>query len=102
MVMCLHAKGTFIPVDESNGKTYAYVREDKTIGQKLLVLLNFARSSADSEGYYHGEKASVELPKDLDISNAKLIVTNGEAKEGSGLEGSSIELGAWEGRIYVL
>lgn len=100
--MLIPTQGTFIPLDESNGKTYAYIREDKTIGQKLLVLLNFARSAADSEGYYHGEKASVELPKDLDVSSAKLIVTNGEAKEGSGLEGSSIELGEWEGRIYLL
>lgn len=30
------------------------------------------------------------------------MVTNGEAKEGSGIEGSSIDLGEWEGRIYVL
>lgn len=94
--------GSFIPLDESNNKTYSYIRDDKTIGQKLLVVLNFARTSVDKEGYYHGEKSTVQLPKDLDVSNAKLIVTNGEAKEGSGIEGSSIELGEWEGRIYLL
>lgn len=94
--------GSFLPLDENNGKTYSYVRDDKTIGQKLLVVLNFARTGADSEGYYYGEKATVQLPKDLDVSSAKLIVTNGEAKEGSGIEGSSIDLGEWEGRIYLL
>jgi hypothetical protein len=67
-----------------------------------LVILNFGRSGPDSEGYYHGEKSSVELPKDVDVSNAKLIITNGEAKEGSGIDGSKIELSEWEGRVYVL
>jgi hypothetical protein len=94
--------GSFIPLDEKNEKTYSYIRHDKTIDQKLLVVLNFSRSGPDSEGYYHGEKSAVELPKDLDVSNAKLIVTNGEAKEDSGIEGSKIELSEWEGRIYLL
>jgi hypothetical protein len=31
-----------------------------------------------------------------------LIITNGEEKEGSGLEGNKIELSEWEGRVYVL
>jgi glycosidase len=94
--------GTFIPLDEKNEKTYSYIRHDKTIDQKLLVILNFSRSEPDSEGYYHGEKASFEIPGDIDISKAKLIITNGEEKEGSGLEGNKIELSEWEGRVYVL
>jgi hypothetical protein len=94
--------GTFIPLDEKNEKTYSYIRHDKTIDQKILVVLNFSRSGPDAEGYYHGEKSSFDLPKDLDVSKAKLIITNGEEKEGSGLEGSTIELSEWEGRVYVL
>ena len=98
----LTSTGTFIPLDEKNEKTYSYIRHDKTIDQKLLVILNFSRSEPDSEGYYHGEKASFEIPSDIDISKAKLIITNGEEKEGSGLEGNKIELSEWEGRVYVL
>jgi alpha-glucosidase len=94
--------GTFIPLDEKNEKTYSYIRHDKTIDQKILVILNFSRSGPDAEGYYHGEKASFEVPSDIDVSNARLIITNGGEKEGSGLEGSKIELSEWEGRVYVL
>jgi len=66
------------------------------------VVLNFSRSGPDSEGYYHGEKTTIELPSDVNVSTAKLIVTNGDVKEGSGLDGNKIELSEWEGRIYLL
>jgi len=94
--------GTFIPLDEKNEKSYSYIRHDKTIDQKILVVLNFSRSGPDTEGYYHGEKTTVELPSDIDVSKAKLIITNGDQKEGSGLENGKIVLSEWEGRVYLL
>jgi len=71
------------------------MRDDPTIGQKLLVVLNMARGSG------RGEAVTFTVPKNVDASNAKLIITNGPAAEGSGLE-KELSLEPFEGRIYVL
>ncbi len=83
-----------MPLDESNEETYAWVRDDPTIKEKLLVVLNFARG--DGRG-----AASTFNPMGVDTKGAKLLVTNGPAKLGSGIVGD-IKLEAWEGRIYLL
>jgi len=87
--------GVFIPLDESNESIYAYIRDDPTVAQRLLVVLNMARGSG------RGEASTFAVPKDLDGSKAKLIISNGNESEGSGF-GSEIKLEAWEGRIYLL
>lgn len=89
--------GTFGPLETADD-IYAYTRADSTINQKLLVILNFARGSDR-----RGEAMTFEVPKDLGVSGAKLLVTNnGELQEGSGIEGGKVELGKYEGRIYLL
>nr|WVH01974.1 hydrolase [Naematelia aurantialba] len=87
--------GKFIPLDKKNEATYAYIRDDPTISQRLLVILNFARGNG------RGAASTFEVPTDVDVSKAKLIITNGDAKEGSGINGN-IELTPWEGRVYLL
>jgi hypothetical protein len=50
-----------------------------------------------------GEEAAFELPKDLDVTGAKLLITNKKGlEEGGGIVGGKIELGKYEGRVYVL
>ena len=63
--------GNFLPIDESNEDMYAFVRVDEMIGQKLLVVLNFARG--DGRG-----RISTFKP-DMDTTKAKLLITNGPA-----------------------
>jgi hypothetical protein len=41
------------------------------------------------------------VPKEVQRNGAKLIITNGPAQEGSGLD-DKIELGKFEGRVYLL
>lgn len=94
--------GTFIPLDVTNEDTYAYIRDDAVTSQRILVVLNLARSKFDGGDYRHGQHSSFSLHPDVDVSNAKLLITNGKAKDGSKIEGQSIELDAWEGRIYLL
>lgn len=88
--------GKFIPLDEASESIYAYIREDSTIGQKLLIVLNLARGNDR-----RGEKATFKVPKEVDGKGAKLLITNGPAQEGSGLE-AEISLEPYEGRIYLL
>jgi alpha-glucosidase len=90
--LCL---GKFVPLDETDEKVYAYIRDDPTIGQKLLVVLNMAR------GQGRGEDVTFKLPAGVDAAKAKLVITNGSAKEGSPLE-SPMKLSPFEGRIYLL
>lgn len=86
--------GKFIPLDERNEEIYAWIRDDPTTDQKLLVVLNFARGGGRG-------KASTFIPTDMNTKGAKLLITNGSAKLGSGIDGD-IALQPWEGRIYVL
>lgn len=74
---------------------YAYIRDDATIGQKLLVVLNMARGSG------RGESVKFKVPSSVDGSKAKLLITNGPAEEGSALK-EEITLEPFEGRIYLL
>jgi hypothetical protein len=89
----LLTSGKFIAIDEANDDTYAFIREDETNGQRVFVLLNFAR------GEGRGKESTFK--PDFDFSGAKLLLSNGDATEGSGIDGE-IELGPWEGRIYLL
>ena len=91
----LTSPGKFIPLDEDNESTYAYIRDDPTINQCLLVVLNMARGTG------RGEASTFNVPSEIDASKAKLIVTNGPEKEGSAF-GKEMKLEAWEGRIYLL
>jgi alpha-glucosidase len=91
----LTESGVFIPLDESNESIYAYIRDDPTVAQRLLVVLNMARGSG------RGEASTFAVPKDLDGSKAKLIISNGAEGQGSSF-GSEIKMEAWEGRIYLL
>ncbi|CAD6587105.1 MAG: hypothetical protein TREMPRED_004662 [Tremellales sp. Tagirdzhanova-0007] len=86
--------GKFLPLDEANEETYGWIRDDPTIDQRLLVILNFARG--DGRG-----ARSTFTPTNIDTKRAKLIVTNGPAKIDSGIDGD-IKLEPWEGRIYLL
>lgn len=94
---CAKGTGKFVPLDVKNEEVYAWIRDDPTINQKVLIVLNFARG-ADKRG----KEVTWSIPSEVDVSNAKLIITNGEAKEGEGLSGREIALGKWEGRIYLL
>jgi hypothetical protein len=37
----------------------------------------------------------------VDVSAARLVISNGDEKEGSGVSGV-MRLGRWEGRVYLL
>ncbi len=89
--------GKFVPLDEADEEVYAWVRDDPTIGQKMLVVLNLARG-ADGRG----KEVEWTVPNGVDVSGAKVVITNGEAKVGEGLEGGKVKLGKFEGRIYQL
>ena len=56
-------------------------------------MLNFARGDG------RGKKSTFKA--EMDTTKAKLLVTNGPAAEGSGIDGP-IELSPWEGRVYLL
>ena len=84
--------GVFIPLDESNEDVYAWIRNDPTIGQKVLVVLNFGR------GQGRGKEVKWTVPEQVDIANAKLIISNGK-EEALARE---ITLSPWEGRVYAL
>lgn len=84
--------GVFIPLDESNEDVYAWIRNDPTIGQQVLVVLNFGR------GQGRGKEVKWTVPEQVDIGNAKLIISNGK-EEALARE---ITLSPWEGRIYAL
>ncbi|ORX36066.1 putative hydrolase [Kockovaella imperatae] len=88
--------GIFVPIDEDNESTYAYVRDDKTKNEKLLVILNMARGTG------RGEKSTFNIPKDIDVSKAKLLISNGSEAEGSSLASDVLDLEPFEGRIYLL
>ncbi|KAK4688709.1 hypothetical protein P7C73_g1403, partial [Tremellales sp. Uapishka_1] len=89
--------GEFIPLDEGNEETYAYIRDDPTISQKLLVVLNFARGNG------RGNASTFIVPETVDISRTQLLISNGQEKEGSKIPSSrEIALTPWEGRIYLL
>ena len=87
--------GKFIPLDESDESIYAYIRDDPTIGQKLLVVLNMDRGDG------RGKAVNYSIPSSVDGSKSKLIITNGPAEEGSSFD-KEIQLEPFEGRIYLL
>ncbi|KAL7424802.1 hypothetical protein Q5752_000486 [Cryptotrichosporon argae] len=84
--------GSFIPLDEANEESYAWGRTDKLTGQALLVVLNFARGDG------RGKNTVFHVPADIDVDAARLLITNGAAKEGSSAP-RAIDLEPWEGRI---
>ena len=85
--------GKFVPLDEKNEEVYAWIRDDPTIGQKLLVVLNFARGEGK-----RGKEVKWTVPVEVE---GKLVITNGAAAEGAALE-KEVTLSPWEGRIYLL
>ncbi|OCF39721.1 alpha-glucosidase [Kwoniella heveanensis CBS 569] len=88
--------GRFIPLDESNEETYAYIREDLEHGQKLLVVLNLARG-----GDQRGVTSTVVIPSEIDTTRSKLLISNVEESVDGRIYGE-ISLAPWEGRIYSL
>lgn len=94
--------GTFVPLDEESEENYSYIRHDENTGEKLLVLLNLARGEGGPGGLGHGTTITVD-PKawGVDVSKARLLVSNDGAKVGSGIDGP-IALDNWAGRVYVL
>jgi alpha-glucosidase len=73
------------------------VRDDPTINQKVLVVLNLSRGS---DG--RGKEVKWSVPVDVDVTSAKLVITNGPAQEGEAISNRELSLGKFEGRIYVL
>ncbi|WWD21819.1 hypothetical protein CI109_106307 [Kwoniella shandongensis] len=88
--------GDFVPLDEANEDTYSYIREDRQIGEKLLIVLNLARGDNG-----RGARSVVVLPRDLNVSDSKLLISNIDGTESQRIVGD-IELAPWEGRIYAL
>lgn len=86
--------GVFVPLDEANEDVYAWIRNDATIGQRMLVVLNLAQGENK-----RGKQVKWTIPSE--ISGGKLVISNGDAPDGTGLE-KEITLGPWEGRVYVL
>jgi hypothetical protein len=89
--------GKFIPLDEANESTYAWVRDDPTINQRLLIVLNLAKGK---DG--RGEEQTFAIPQSVDVAGARLVISNGSEKEGAGIDGTSLKLSPWEGRVYLL
>jgi len=80
--------GDFLLLSPEDTKIFAYLR--RLDQQELLVVLNFSNSSA-----------SYELPKEAQhFKGSKLLICNlpDYADE---LQGTTLELDAWEGRIYM-
>jgi glycosidase len=94
-VVALLILGKFIPLDEDNERIYAWVRDDPTIQQKLLIVLNLARGK---DG--RGEEVTFSIPNSVDTSSAKLLITNGNEKDTSII--GDLKLTPWEGRVYLL
>ncbi len=88
--------GKFIPLDEDNEEIYAYIRDDSTISKRYLVILNFGRGSG------RGVESTFAVPDSVDVAHAKLLISNGDESEGSGIQGKQVKLSPWEGRIYAL
>lgn len=88
--------GKFTPLDEESDDNYCYTRMWEETGEKLLVLLNFKRGDG------MGAPITVDAAKlGVDTTGARLIVSNDDAKEGSGIDGP-VKLEPWCGRIYLL
>lgn len=90
--------GKFISLDAASEQVFAYIRDDETISQRVLVILNMARGKDEK-----GLEVEWQLPADVDVSKAKLLITNGPLEEGSGVEkDGKVKLSKWEGRVYLL
>lgn len=64
----------------------------------MLVILNMSRGKDEK-----GLEVEWQMPGDVDVSGAKLLISNGDQAEGSGLEkDGKVKLGKWEGRVYLL
>ncbi|BEI90865.1 uncharacterized protein CcaverHIS019_0309350 [Cutaneotrichosporon cavernicola] len=88
--------GKFTPLDEESNDNYCYTREWPETGEKLLVLLNFKRDDGT------GGPITIDTAKlGVDTTGARLIASNDNAKEGSGINGP-VTLEPWCGRIYLL
>ncbi len=89
--------GDFIPLDQSSEDNYAYIRHHIDTDQRVLVILNFAKGDdgLGSEIRFDPSEFGV------DASQAQLLISNGEQKEGSRIDGP-LRLSPWEGRVYLL
>ncbi|ORY35315.1 putative hydrolase [Naematelia encephala] len=89
--------GEFIPLDPESEKNYSYIRYHSETNQRILVVLNFAKGT---DGL--GEDITFDpVTVGVDMTSAKLLISNGEEKEGSGVQGT-MTLSSWEGRVYLL
>jgi oligo-1,6-glucosidase len=79
--------GKYTLLDKNNPKVYAYTRESE--GQKMLILLNFSSSNA---------QANIQL----NITNAKLLLSNYKDAAISNKGKSSITLRPYQAVIYKL
>lgn len=89
--------GKFTLLDAASDDNIIFTREWEETGEKLLVVLNLKRGEDRM-----GAPITVDLAKlGVDTADAKLLVSNDDAKEGSGVDGP-VELAPWSGRVYVL
>ena len=89
--------GTFIPLDPDSDDTYIYIRHHIPTGARILVMLNFAKDGAGN-----GQMSIVNVASlGIRFEDASLLISNGPVADGTSLL-EKIELGAWEGRVYLL
>ncbi|RSH95501.1 hypothetical protein EHS25_000593 [Saitozyma podzolica] len=89
--------GDFISLDPESEESYAYIRQHPTTNQRILVVLNFAKGDDGMGREITFDPGALGV----DVSAARLVISNGDEKEGSGVSGV-MRLGRWEGRVYLL
>lgn len=73
------------------------MRHHVPTGERILVMLNFAKNGAGN-----GQASILDISSlDLTFANASLLISNGPTADTTPLPGR-IELEAWEGRVYLL
>jgi hypothetical protein len=89
--------GAFIPLDPDSNDTYIYLRHHVPTGERVLVMLNFAKDRAGN-----GQMSIVDLLSlGLTLEGASLLISNRPVSGATPVPGK-IELGPWEGRVYLL
>ena len=89
--------GLFIPLDPESNDTYIYIRHHISTGERILVMLNFAK-----DGPGKGQMSIVKVPSlGLKFEDASLMISNRPVADGTPLF-ERIELGAWESRVYLV
>jgi alpha-glucosidase len=75
----------------------SYIRHDPYCGERILILLNFNAGQGRA-----GASTTIDLDAlGVDISRARLLISNDDAKLGSGIDGP-VTLDKWCGRVYLL